>query len=93
MREGKSPFAIEKTQIGEEPRRGDIRLIHRIPRPRMTRANRQYQKGFVGAIQSDVAMLLPWLFTDETSVPQNANSVVVQWIAGIIDNNTIYIEC
>jgi hypothetical protein len=90
MSEQKFPFAIQKTQIGYELSSMHIRSIRRIPIPRMTEVNREYRNRFAEEIRTNFLMLLPWLFTDESSITRNATDFTVWRVPGMLDDQNIY---
>jgi hypothetical protein len=86
------PFAVGKTQIGTELADMHVRSIRQIPRPWMTKVNREYRLRFVEDIRTDFRILFPWLFSDEASISVNQNCLRVWRLPGLLDNETVYTE-
>jgi hypothetical protein len=86
------PFSAKKTQIGMEFRLIHIHSTGRLLVPKMSSAHREYRKGFAEAIQTEFQMLVPWLFSDESSITMNSNRLYVWRAPDMLNQDNIWCQ-
>jgi hypothetical protein len=80
LNQGRFPFRPEKTQINDDLANMFIRSGRQILTPRLTEEQKNYREIFAAAIQADVRIYLPWMFSDETMITRNSHNYYVRTI-------------
>jgi transposase len=90
LNQGRFPLRAEKTNINDELANMFIRSGRPILTPRLMEKQKNYREIFAAAIQTDVRISFPWMFSDRTMITRNNHNYYVRTIRTLVRPDESY---